>query len=78
MNPAFKGSNQTSLPRKRVQEQGACELIHMDVCGPMTVMSTGGSKYFYTFLDDYFRPLMAVPISKESDVKETVPDILAE
>ena len=29
------------------------ELIHSDVCGPMNVISEGGSRYFVTFIDDY-------------------------
>jgi len=29
------------------------ELIHTDVCGPMSVESIGGSRYFVTFIDDF-------------------------
>lgn len=28
------------------------EMIHTDVCGPMSVQSLGGSRYFLTFKDD--------------------------
>ena len=31
------------------------ELVHSDVCGPMSVNSIGGSRYFVTFTDDYTR-----------------------
>eukprot|EP00794_Sanderia_malayensis_P007838 gene7838-biopygen6374 len=31
------------------------EIIHSDVCGPMTTNSVGGSKYFITFTDDFSR-----------------------
>lgn len=31
------------------------EVVHSDVCGPMSVDSLGGSKYFITFIDDYSR-----------------------
>lgn len=30
-------------------------LVHTDICGPMEVMSMGGSKYFLLFVDDYTR-----------------------
>ena len=31
------------------------EVVHSDVCGPMSVNSHGGSQYFVTFIDDYYR-----------------------
>ena len=31
------------------------ELIHSDVCGPISVESIGGSRYFITFIDNYSR-----------------------
>ena len=31
------------------------EIIHSDVCGPMSVPACGGYLYFVTFTDDYSR-----------------------
>ena len=31
------------------------ELIHIDVCGPMSIPTRGGYSYFITFTDDYSR-----------------------
>ena len=31
------------------------ELIHTDVCGPMSIQARGGYQYFITFIDDYSR-----------------------
>lgn len=31
------------------------ELVHMDLCGPMSEESLGGNRYFYLFVDDYSR-----------------------
>ena len=31
------------------------ELVHMDVCGPMSTQAKGGYEYFITFMDDYSR-----------------------
>ena len=31
------------------------ELVHTDVCGPMSVQAQGGYEYFITFTDDYSR-----------------------
>ena len=32
-----------------------CEIIHIDVCGPMSVDARGGYRYFLTFTDDLSR-----------------------
>ena len=31
------------------------ELVHTNVCGPMTIQAKGGYEYFITFTDDYSR-----------------------
>ena len=31
------------------------ELVHSDVCGPMSIQAGGGFEYFITFIDDYSR-----------------------
>ena len=47
----------TRLPFKGKGERanGLLDLIHTDVCGPMSVHATGGFVYFITFIDDYSR-----------------------
>lgn len=44
------------------------ELIHSDVCGPMSVKSIGGSRYFVSFIDDCSRKVFVYMINKKSDV----------
>lgn len=44
------------------------EVIHSDVCGPMSVPSLGGSRYFVTFIDEFSGYITAVPIAKRSEV----------
>jgi len=48
------------------------ELVHMDVCGPLSVQSPGGSRYFATFLDDHTKFSAVVPVNSKSDVPEVV------
>lgn len=46
------------MPFKKVEARRTTrrlEIVHSDVCGPMSEMSPGGSKYFVTFIDDYSR-----------------------
>ena len=38
---------------RRAQE--LLELVHMDVCGPMSTQAKGGYEYFITFTNDYLR-----------------------
>ena len=35
--------------------QELLELVHSDVCGPMSIQARGGYEYFITFIDDYSR-----------------------
>jgi Integrase core domain len=42
------------------------ELVHSDVCGPITPTSQGGARYFVTFIDDYTRHLWLYPIKEKS------------
>ena len=41
----FKGKGQRAME--------TLELIHSDVCGPMSVTARGGFSYFITFIDDH-------------------------
>ena len=46
----------TKYPKGKAQRATEpFELVHSDVCGPMSVNSIGGSRYFVTFTDDYTR-----------------------
>ena len=31
------------------------DLVHIDLCGPMSTSARGGYEYFITFIDDYSR-----------------------
>ena len=47
----------TKLPFKGKGERarGLLDLIHIDVCDPMSMHARGGFIYFITFIDDYSR-----------------------
>jgi transposase InsO family protein len=49
----------------------------MDLCGPLPVESIGGSLYFATFLDDFSRLSVVVPLSSKSAVAGAVQRTLA-
>lgn len=49
-------THRKAMPKKRTSETSkVLELIHSDICGPMSVQSLNGSRYFITFIDDYSR-----------------------
>ena len=31
------------------------QIVHSDICGPLSVQARGGYGYFFTFIDDYSR-----------------------
>ncbi|RVX02180.1 Retrovirus-related Pol polyprotein from transposon TNT 1-94 [Vitis vinifera] len=43
------------FPLKGNRVNDVLELIHSDLCGPMSVQARGGFEYFVTFIDDYSR-----------------------
>jgi hypothetical protein len=46
------------------------ELIHTDICGPITPDSFSGNEYFITFIDDYSRKCLVYFIEKKSETFE--------
>jgi hypothetical protein len=43
------------FPRSDNRSKGILDLVHSDVCGPMTVASLGGFMYYVIFIDDFSR-----------------------
>ena len=66
-----------SFPSSSTKPTKPLELVHMDVCGPMQETSIGGSKYVATFLDDYSRLSIVVPVSTKAAVIPTVKNVIA-
>ena len=53
------------------KKEGVLQLIHSDVCGPLSVTSVGGSVYFVTYTDDYSNYLWVYMLKQKSDVPKT-------
>ena len=45
--------HQKSLFKNKTKTKDTLELIHSDVCGPMSSTSLNGYEYYDTFIDDY-------------------------
>lgn len=54
------------------------ELIHYDLCGPMSVESFGGAKLMAVFVDDYSGFLFVKPIAVKSQIIEAIQEVIAE
>jgi len=61
-----------------VQTTETLQLIHSDVCGPMSVGSLGNSRYFVTFTDDYSRFCYVYFLKNKSQVFEKFKEFHAE
>jgi hypothetical protein len=44
-----------SFPSNDNRSKGILDLVHADLCGPMTVASLSGYLYYVIFIDDHFR-----------------------
>lgn len=59
----------TKIPKESTYHASKIlELVHSDVCGPFKVNSTGGARYFVSFIDDYSRKLWIYFMSHKSQV----------
>jgi len=54
------------------------ELIHYDICGPMSVESDSGAKLMVVFVDDYSGFLFVKPIATKSQILEAMQEVIAE
>ena len=51
-----KGKNtKKTFPSSERKEKGILEIIHSDVCGPMSSSSLSGYVYYVSFIDDFSR-----------------------
>lgn len=46
------------------------EVVHSDVCGPVTPIGRGGEQYFVTFIDDWSHFVMLFPMKTKDEVIE--------
>ena len=67
------------LPFPKKIDHGAEQLlgiIHSDVCGPFSVQSIGGSRYFVTFIDDFSRYTKVFIMKDKGEVLDKVKEFV--
>ncbi|CAJ2663346.1 unnamed protein product [Trifolium pratense] len=62
-----RSSFKSNLPMRSSE---VLNVVHSDICGPIDVLSTGGNKYFITFVDEYSRMIWLYHIKAKSDAFE--------
>ncbi|GAU36721.1 hypothetical protein TSUD_318190 [Trifolium subterraneum] len=62
-----RSSFKSNLPMRYSE---VLNVVHSDICGPIDVLSTGGNKYFITFVDEYSRMIWLYHIKAKSEACE--------
>ena len=57
----------SSFKRKSYSSTEVLELIHTELCGPITPKSYYGARYFILFVDDYSRMMTVMYLKEKSD-----------
>ena len=57
-------------PVGEIRSTRRLQLVHSDVCGPMSTQSVGGRRYFVTFIDDFSRCCSVYFLRHKSEVFE--------
>jgi hypothetical protein len=57
-----------SFPSSDSRSAGILDLVHTDVCGPMSRKSWSGCEYYLTFIDDYSRKTWIYFLKAKSEV----------
>ena len=58
--------------------QDLLELVHSNICGPMSTQARDGYKYFITFIDDYSRFGYVYLMKRKSETFENFKEFKAE
>jgi hypothetical protein len=58
----------SSFPSSDTRSVGILDLVHTNVCGPMTWRSLSGCEYYLTFIDDYSRKTWIYFLKAKSEV----------
>ena len=58
------------FPQSENKSKDPLDLVHLDVCGPMSVHSFNGYSYYVTFIDDYSKKTWIYFLKAKSEVFE--------
>lgn len=56
---------------KSWKAKNVLELVHYDICGPISPISNGGKRYFFSFIDNYSRNTWVYFLREKSEAFDT-------
>jgi len=59
-----KQSQKAIMQKSKLRAENVLDLMHMDLCGPFSIPSLSGSRYFVTFTDDFSSKTWVVFLKK--------------
>jgi hypothetical protein len=66
----------TPFPKQvNFQAEGCLDLIHGDVCGPITPATPGGHRYFLLLVDDFTCYMLLVLLNRKGDAMASIRSI---
>jgi transposase InsO family protein len=65
---ALGKNSKATFPSSESRSKGILDLVHTNVCGPMSIVSVSGSSYFATFIDDFSRRMSIFFMRGKSEV----------
>lgn len=66
-----------TFPTSITRAEKPGELIHIDICGPMSTPSIGGSNVMAVFVDDYSGMVFVKPLKSKADILSSAQDVIA-
>lgn len=64
--------NRESIPKKSVwKPERGLQLVHTDICGPITPVSSSNKRYMINFIDDYSRKCWSYFLAEKSEALQT-------
>lgn len=74
-NPAKQVRKPFNTVRKRAERP--LQIVHTDVCGPISPETWNHKRYYVTFLDDYTHFADVVLLKNKSDVEQSIKNYIA-
>lgn len=65
-----------TFPASMTRANKPGELVHVDICGPMSTPSIGGSNVMAVFVDDYSGMVFVKPMKSKADILNSVQDVI--